>query len=188
MLDKVLAVYNSNNESGIVLVSKSGNQKVTVSPSYFRWENKENNHKLEIEDRDIETISYYVSNTEWVKDMKREDYAKIINWKGTATRGIKTNEVPDYEIGQIINPGLCWTDGGEFRVETNGDYSVIFVIENEVEGHKVAYENEQECEDLGCEDCWGEKEILINKNFVVTDFWAWDEETQFAKVFLKEVI
>lgn len=120
--------------------------------------------------------------------MKREDYAKIINWKGTATREIKINEVPNYEINQEINPGLCWTDGGEFRVETSGQYSVIFVIESEVEGHQVDYENEQECEDLGCEDCWGEKEILINKNFTVIDFWAYDEETQYAKVFLEEVI
>jgi len=64
-IEKVLAVYNSNNESGIVMVSPSGNQKVTVSPKYFRWENKENNHILEIEDGDIETIRYYVSNTEW---------------------------------------------------------------------------------------------------------------------------
>ena len=117
--------------------------------------------------------------------MKREDYAKQINWRGTATREIKVNEVPYYEVGQIINPGLCWTDGGEFRVETNGKYSVIFEIEESVEGHAVDYENEQECDDLGCEDCWGEKEILINKNFVVTDFWNWDEESRFAKVFLK---
>jgi hypothetical protein len=119
--------------------------------------------------------------------MKREDYAKQINWKGTATREIRINEVPDYKVGQIINPGLCWTDGGEFRVETNGQYSVIFVIESEVEGHKVDYENEQECEDIGAKDCLKEKEILINKDFVVTDFWPWDEETQFAKVFLREV-
>lgn len=118
--------------------------------------------------------------------MKREDYAKKVNWKGTATREIKVNEFPNYEIGQVINPGLCWTDGGEFRAETNGKYSVIFVIESEVEGHQVDYENEQECEDLVCGDCWEEKEIIINRDFVVTDFWGWDEETQFAKVFLKQ--
>jgi len=119
--------------------------------------------------------------------MTRLDYSKIINWRGTATREIQIDELPEYEIGRVLNPGLCWTDGGQFNVETSGKYSVIFVIENDVEGHQVDYDNEQECEDLGCEDCSSEKESLINKDFIVTDFWAWDEETKFAKVFLKEV-
>jgi len=119
--------------------------------------------------------------------VKRQEYSKIINWNGTATREIRTNEVPFYERGVVLNPGLCWTDGGEFRVETKGQYSVIFVITENVEGHAVDYDNEEECNDIGCEDCYGEKEILIDRNFEVVDFWSWDEETQFAKVFLKVV-
>ena len=118
--------------------------------------------------------------------MTRNEYAKLINWKGTATREIKTNELPHFEIGQKINPGLCWTDGGEFRVETSGQYSVIFDMVEEVEGHKVDYSNEQECEDLGCEDCYGEKEIIIDRSFEVVDFWQYDEETGFARVFIRE--
>ncbi len=119
--------------------------------------------------------------------MDRKDYAKKINWKGTATREIQINYLPEYEIGQTVNPGLSWSDGGEFRVETTGEYSVIFKIEDEVEGHKVDYSNEQECFDLVCEGCECEKEILINQNFIVTDFWEYDEETEHAIVFLKKV-
>ncbi|MDP4267038.1 MAG: hypothetical protein Q8880_06355 [Bacteroidota bacterium] len=118
--------------------------------------------------------------------MNRQDYAKIINWNGTATREIQVNEIPDYQIGSKINPGLCWTDGGEFTVETKGKYSVIFITEK-VDGHEVDYENEQECDDIGCTDCYYEKEILIDKTFEVVDFWSYDEETKFAKVFVKEV-
>jgi hypothetical protein len=119
--------------------------------------------------------------------MGREEYAKQINWKGKATREIKIDEIPHYEIGQVINPGLCWTDGGTFWVEKEGKYSVLFDIVEEVEGHQVDYENEQECEDLGCQDCENEREILINKDFIVTDFWPYDDEVKFAQVFLKEV-
>lgn len=118
--------------------------------------------------------------------MTRKDYSEIINWEVTATREIQVNELPDYEVGSILNPGLCWTDGGEFKVETTGKFSVIFVITEKVDGHQIDYENEEECYDLGCEDCEWEEEILINKNFEIVDFWEYDEETKFAKVFLKE--
>ncbi|MGE5327991.1 MAG: hypothetical protein ACM3KR_00585 [Deltaproteobacteria bacterium] len=119
--------------------------------------------------------------------MTRKDYAKKINWNGTATREIEMNELPYFEVGQIINPGLCWSDGGEFTVETAGKYSVIFEISGNVDGHQVNYDNEQECKDLGCEDCKNEREILIDKAFEIVDFWEYDEEAGFAKVFLKEV-
>lgn len=119
--------------------------------------------------------------------MNRKDYAKIINWRGTATREIRINETPYYEIGQIINPGLCWSSGGEFTVENPGGYSVVFEIIESVDGHAVNYEDEEECWDLGCEGCYREKEILIDKNFVVVDFWEWDEESGFAKVFIKSI-
>lgn len=117
--------------------------------------------------------------------MERKDYAKIINWNGTATREIQIDILPEYEVGQIINPGLCWTDGGEFTVENYNDYSVVFEIVEPVDGHAVDYENEEECQALGCEGCESEMEILIDRDFEVVDFWEWDEEVEFAKVFLK---
>ena len=90
--------------------------------------------------------------------MNREEYANQINWNGTATREIQVNKVDNYKIGSKINPGLCWTDGGEFTVETRGKFSVIFFITENVDGHAVDYDNEVECEDLGAEDCSREKE------------------------------
>ncbi len=119
--------------------------------------------------------------------MDRKDYAKIINWEGTATREIQLNYEPEYKIGQIINPGLCWTDGGEFRVETEKEYPVVFEIIEPVKGHAVDYENEDECFDLGCEDCSREKEILIDKDFAIVKFDKFDEEIGFARVYLKEM-
>lgn len=119
--------------------------------------------------------------------MTRTELAKQINWEGTATREIQINSIPFYKIGEIINPGLCWTDGGEFKVESKGKYSVIFVITENVEGHKVDYENEEETESIGATDCEHEEEIIINKDFEIVDFWEWDEETRFAKVFLKAI-
>lgn len=119
--------------------------------------------------------------------MTRADYAKQINWNGMASRMIKTNELPSFEIGQTINPGMCWTDGGEFKVETKGQYAIIFDIIENLDGHAVDYDSEAETESIGATDCNCEKEILINRNFEVVDFWAWDEETQFAKVFIKAI-
>lgn len=69
--------------------------------------------------------------------MKSTFLRAIINWNGTATREILINEIPEYEIGQIINPGLSWSDGVEFRVENSGDYSVIFEIIEPVDGDAV---------------------------------------------------
>ena len=120
--------------------------------------------------------------------MTRKDYAKEINWNGTATRMIETNEIPCYKIGDKINPGLCWTDGGQFTVETSGKYAVLFLIEEKVEGHQIDYDNEEECFYLDCEDCFAEKEILINNKFEVIDFWQFDQEIGYAKVFLKKIV
>lgn len=117
--------------------------------------------------------------------MERKDYAKLINWNGTATRMISLDEKPVYEIGEKINAGLCWTDEGEFTIESENKYDVLFVITENVDGHKVDYENEEECFDLGCEDCEHEKEILIDKELEVVDFWEYDEEVGLAKVFLR---
>jgi hypothetical protein len=117
--------------------------------------------------------------------MSREKYAQNINWKGSATRAIRMEDVPDFKIGEIINPGLSWTDGGVFECENVEGYLVIFECEN-VEGYKVNYDNEKECCDLSCSDCDQENEILVNSNFKVIDFWEYDE-TGFARVFLQQL-
>jgi hypothetical protein len=109
--------------------------------------------------------------------MTREEYAKQINWNGTASRIIEVNELPVYLVGEKIKPGLCWTDGGEFKIETNGEYQILFIIKDDVDGHAVDYDDEDECEDLGCEDCYYEKEILIDQEFIISKIYDYDEET-----------
>lgn len=115
----------------------------------------------------------------------REEYAKEINWSGTATRLIQTHELPDYKVGGKINPGLCWTDGGEFIVETTKKYQVLFVLSVATSGHEVDYDDEDECYALDCEDCSREREILINKTFEIVDVSEYDEDANMLTVTLK---
>lgn len=117
--------------------------------------------------------------------MERKDYANIKNWKGTATRIISLDEIQDFEIGEKRNFGLSWTDGGEFTVENQKEYNYLIVIEEECEGHEVDYDNEEECYDLGCEDCSFEKEIIIDREFEIIQFFQHDEETGFGKIIVK---
>ena len=119
--------------------------------------------------------------------MERVDYAKIINWNGTASRMINVNEIEDYQVGQIINPGMCWTDGGEFKVETTGDFAIIFKLIEDTEGHQVDYDNEEECDELGCEDCFGEKEIIIDKEFKISEIYEYDEEVGYMEILLVNI-
>lgn len=117
--------------------------------------------------------------------MKREDYAKDINYKGSVSREIQVDSVElvldenedvvafsfdgnEYMVGSTINPGLCWSDGGEFRVENTNNVKVIFTADENTRGHAVAYENEAEVEDLGAVDC--EAEVIIDSSFEIVDF------------------
>lgn len=117
--------------------------------------------------------------------MNRKEYAKLINCKSIANREIQIDYIPHYEIGEVINPGLCWTCGGEFKVENERKYSIIFRVNEEIECHKVDYNNKKECEDLGCEGCENEEEILVDRKFEVVDFWEYDKETKCAEVYLR---
>lgn len=117
--------------------------------------------------------------------MERIDYAKKINWIGTATRMVSTYELPEYKIGEKVNPGICWTDGGIFEPCDPGEFQILFRITEECEGHEVDYENEEEAWDLSASGCEEEKEILINREFEVIDFYKYDSETGCAEVFLK---
>lgn len=117
--------------------------------------------------------------------MTKQEIINNKNWKGTASREIQMSYIPEYKIGDMVNPGTSWTDGGEFRVEASNDYSIIFRIEENTEGHKVNYNNKKECEVLSCEDCSNEKEILIDKAFKIIDIDNYDEEMGFMTVYIK---
>ena len=82
------------------------------------------------------------------------------------SRQIQVDEELVYQVGDIItlDDATSWTDGGEFKVETPGEFTYVFWINNDVNVHQVDYENEEECEILGCEDCYEEKEVLLEAN------------------------
>lgn len=93
------------------------------------------------------------------------DYAKNINFKGKIGRAIEVDYKLELEEGDIYdNLGKVesWSQqDGEFNSEWNREYRYIFTVNSGVEGHAVDYNNEEECEVLGCEGCEKEKEVLI---------------------------
>jgi len=115
----------------------------------------------------------------------REEYTEIKNWKGTATRLLAFQEKENFKVGKKQNFGLSWTDGGEFTPETSGKYQYVVILEEETEGHEVDYDDETECEALGCQDCEKEKEILIDREFEIGKVIEYDEETGFGEVWVK---
>lgn len=98
--------------------------------------------------------------------MERRDYAKMINTTVEyLSREQGSNYTYDWQQGDILevgkDVGLCWTDGGEFTIENDYEYSYVIKLTGKIKAHKVDYTNQQECYDLGCEGCEKEKEHLI---------------------------
>lgn len=94
----------------------------------------------------------------------KNELAKNINAHiAGISRTIDLNWEEDYQEGQVIVLGKAesWTDGGEFTVETEREFSYTFVINNEVPCHVVDYTNKEEVEVLGAEECEREKEVLL---------------------------
>ena len=102
------------------------------------------------------------------------------------SRQIQVDEKLEYQVGDIItlDDATSWTDGGEFKVETPKEFIFIFWINNSVDIHKVDYENEQECEILGCEDCYEEQEVLIEagRQLRITKIIESDEEVPYTTI------
>ena len=102
------------------------------------------------------------------------------------SRQIQVDEELVYQVGDIItlDDATSWTDGGEFKVETPGEFTYVFWINNDVNVHQVDYENEEECEVLGCEDCYEEKEILLEANVQlrIVNIIKSDDEVPFTTI------
>ena len=102
------------------------------------------------------------------------------------SREIQVDEELVYQVGDIItlDDATSWTDGGEFKVETPGEFTYVFWINNDVNVHQVDYENEEECEVLGCEDCYEEKEILLEANVQlrIVNIIKSDDEVPFTTI------
>ncbi|WP_110954769.1 hypothetical protein [Anaerosinus massiliensis] len=123
--------------------------------------------------------------------MTKETLSKEINCKANICRQISTDFQLELKVGDIYdNQGKAesWTIEGEFTVETLRKYNYAFFCNN-VPCHKVDYENEEECEVLGCEDCEKEDEVLVPAStkmritYVSTDLDA--EEMGFYQVDLE---
>ena len=110
--------------------------------------------------------------------MTREQIAKNINKTlNNISRAIALDYKEEYKVGQVIEleRAECWTNGGEFYVETEREYEYLFICTNDVDVHEVNYDlfSEAETEEdeeyaeayyeaLGTdEDCWNEKEVLV---------------------------
>lgn len=94
----------------------------------------------------------------------KEKYATEIN--GTAKglgRAISLNYELDFEEGQVITlqKAESWSDGGKFTIGNDFPIEYQFVIENEIPCHFVNYEDEEEINVLGAEDCEDEAEVLL---------------------------
>ena len=79
------------------------------------------------------------------------------------SRQIKTNCLLEVKEGNIITTEKAesWTDGGEFKVENEAEYTYIFRAINKVPVHVVDYSNDEETEEIGATDCEYEKEVLV---------------------------
>ena len=102
------------------------------------------------------------------------------------SRQIQVDEKLEYQVGDIIklDDATSWTDGGEFKVETPGEFTYVFWINNDVNVHQVDYENEEECEILCCEDCYEEKEVLLEANVQlrIVNIIKSDDEVPFTTI------
>lgn len=98
----------------------------------------------------------------------RLEIAKEINYKGKALRTIRVNEKLDIKVGdeyKFYKEVESWQgENSYYNFEPLADgLEYTFEIE-EIEGHEVDYENEEECEVLGAEDCESEGEVLITND------------------------
>ena len=96
---------------------------------------------------------------------KNEIANQINNSIEDITRQIQTPYELDYSVNEIITTEKAesWTDGGEFKVEDPQEFTYIIRCINKCDVHVVDYDNEDETDELGAEDCEYEKEVLVPK-------------------------
>lgn len=112
--------------------------------------------------------------------MTKNEIAMNINAK---IKGLaRTISIPDncnitdyYTVGaeyDNLEKAESWTNGGTFNRESDSGKEVFIRIENEVDCHKVDYEDEVECFELGAQDCEEEQECLIpaSQKLIVVSF------------------
>lgn len=100
--------------------------------------------------------------------MKKIELAKQINYKADVARIIKTNYELDFTEGSIYdNRGKAesWSDRSrstqKFMPESDGKIEYVLYCDD-VPCHLVDYDNENEVEILGAENCRSEAEVLVS--------------------------
>ncbi len=99
--------------------------------------------------------------------MTKNELAKNINAEIIdISRTITSDYLLDFTVDEIITTEKAesWTDGGEFKVENPQEFTYIIRCINKCAVHVVDYDNEDETDELGAEDCEYEKEVLIPAN------------------------
>lgn len=110
-----------------------------------------------------------------------------INYKGFAERYITLNNIKQFHVGDIIETGVHWTNGGEYDGSEmfSGNYTYCFEC-REVYGHEVDYDEISENEDYAdelytkygiTEECYDEKEIVVeNDKFKIIEINSISDE------------
>lgn len=94
---------------------------------------------------------------------KNEIAKKITGIEEEITRVIGSNYELDFKEETIydnLGKAESWTIGGEFNIENDYEYYYVLKAYN-VPVHYVDYNNAEEVDALGAEDCEGEKEVLV---------------------------
>lgn len=101
--------------------------------------------------------------------MDRLSIANKINYKGKATRTITVDSKLDLNIGdeyKFFKEVESWAGincSENFIPEIEGGITYVFTCDD-IEGHEVDYEDEEECEVLDCENCESEGEVLVKND------------------------
>ena len=98
----------------------------------------------------------------------RLEIAKDINYKGKVVRTISVGSKLDIKVGdeyKFYKEVESWQGDNSYSSFEPLEDGIEYTFEiDEIEGHEVNYEDEEECEILGAVDCIDEGEVLITND------------------------
>ena len=98
----------------------------------------------------------------------RLEIAKEINYRGSAIRTISVGSKLDIKVGdeyKFYKEVESWQGDNSYSSFEPLEDGIEYAFEiDEIEGHEVNYEDEEECEVLGAIDCMDEGEVLITSD------------------------
>ena len=98
----------------------------------------------------------------------RLEIAKDINYKGKVVRTISVGSKLDIKVGdeyKFYKEVESWQGDNSYSSFDPLEDGIEYTFEiDEIEGHEVNYEDEEECEILGAVDCIDEGEVLITND------------------------